>query len=125
MGDDDHQPGGFDRLGRLARRTGWRVLLSAPLLHYDPRAAAREAAAAARRLGPMLAAVEIGKEPNGFAVTGGRPASWAYADYREEISAYRRALDSAAPGVPIAGPDTGIKASTGCRPSRETSGRGS
>lgn len=99
-------PRDFDRLAVLARRTGWRVLLALPLGHYDPRAAAREAAAAARRLGPALAAFEIGNEPNTFWLSGLRPPTYGYLHYRSEVRAYRRAIAAAAPRVPIAGPDT-------------------
>jgi len=98
-------PDDFGRLRTLARRTGWRVLLTLPLGHYGPRAAAREAAAAARRLGPALAAFEIGNEPNAFWLIGLRPRSYSYEDYRSEVRAYRREIARAAPGVPIAGPD--------------------
>jgi hypothetical protein len=101
-------PRDLARLGTLARRADWRVLLALPLGHYDPKSAAREAAAAARSLGPSLAAVEIGNEPNAFWFTGLRPGSWGYPQYRREIRAYRRAIASAAPGVPIAGPDTAL-----------------
>jgi hypothetical protein len=99
-------PRDFDGLAALARRTGWRVLLALPLGHYDPRAAAREAAAAARRLGPSLAAFEIGNEPNTFWLSGLRPPTYDYLRYRSEIRAYRRAIGAAVPGIPIAGPDT-------------------
>lgn len=99
-------PRDFARLGRLARRTGWRVLLTVPLGHHDAEAASREAAAAARRLGPALAAVEIGNEPNAFQLIGLRPPSYTFADYRSEIETYRRAIEAAVPAVRIAGPDT-------------------
>lgn len=99
-------PHDFVRLRKLALRTGWRVLLTLPLGHYDPRMAAREAASAARRLGRALAGFQIGNEPNAFWLIGLRPPSYSYLQYRGEISAYRRAIAQAAPGVPIAGPDT-------------------
>jgi hypothetical protein len=98
-------PRDLDRLRALALRTGWRVLLTLPLGHYDPKAAAREAGAAARRLGDALAAFEIGNEPNAFWLIGLRAESYSYDQYRTEIRAYRRAIDARAPGVPIAGPD--------------------
>jgi hypothetical protein len=101
-------PRDLARLGTLARRADWLVLLALPLGHYDPKSAAREAAAAAHNLGRSLAAVEIGNEPNAFWFSGLRPGSWGYPQYRREIRAYRRAIGSAAPGVPIAGPDTAL-----------------
>jgi hypothetical protein len=99
-------PADLARLATLARRTGWRVMLTLPLGHYDPRAAAREAAVAVRLLGPALAAFQIGNEPNGFSLLGLRPPTYDYAQYRSEFRSYRRAIASTAPGVPIAGPDT-------------------
>jgi hypothetical protein len=99
-------PGDFARLARLTRRTGWRVLLAVNLGHYDPAAAAAEAAAAAAALGPDLAGIEIGNEPDAFSESGTRAHTWGYERYRTEIRAYRRAIAAAAPGVAIAGPDT-------------------
>ena len=99
-------PRDLARLRTLALATGWRVLLTLPLGHYDPRLAGREAATAARRLGPALAAFEIGNEPNAFWLIGLRPPSYSYFEYLSEIAPYRQAIAQAAPGVPIAGPDT-------------------
>jgi hypothetical protein len=98
-------PQDFDRIRTLLRRAGWRAILTVPLAHYDPSAAAREVAAAARRLGPWLAAVEIGNEPDAFWLVGLRPFAWDYGRYRAELRAYRRAIARRAV-VPILGPDT-------------------
>ncbi len=99
------------RLAALARRTGWRVLLTVNLAHYDPPAAAQEAAAAQRLLGGYLAGVEIGNEPDLFVSKRLRPAGWGFADYVPQAEAYRAAIQAAAPGVPVAGPDpaTGLE----------------
>jgi hypothetical protein len=99
-------PADLDRLARLARRTGWRVLLAVDLGRFNPSSAAAEAADAARRLGDDLAGIEIGNEPNAFAIGGVRGADWSYLAYRDQVRAYRRAIAAAAPGVPIVGPDT-------------------
>jgi hypothetical protein len=93
------------RLARLARTTGWRVLLSLGLGRFDPPAAARQAAAARAALGDRLLAVAVGNEPDDYVAKGVRPAGWTSAAYRAEIAAYRRAGRLA----PFAGPD----ASTG------------
>ncbi|HLY82590.1 MAG TPA: hypothetical protein VKQ71_06380, partial [Acidimicrobiales bacterium] len=95
------------RLGALTAATGWRVDLGLTLGHPDPAAAADEATAAARLVGPGLATVEIGNEPDLFAQDpdlglGG----YSYERYRTEVDAYRSALAAAAPGLPVAGPDT-------------------
>jgi hypothetical protein len=92
-------------LGELARRSGWQVLLTVGLAHYEPETAAREVAAAHRALGPYLAAVEIGNEPNAYGSHGFRELPWIAQGYEEEVSNYRDAIDALTPGIPIAGPD--------------------
>jgi len=92
------------RLARLAARSGWRVLLTINLAHYDPSAAAREAAAAKRTLGPWLAGIEVGNEPDSYARHNLRAAPWTPSAYQTQVSAYRRAIASRAPGIPLAGP---------------------
>lgn len=98
-------PTQLNELGALARRSGWQVLLTVGMAHYEPTAAAREVAAAHRALGPYLAAVEIGNEPNSYGSHGFRELPWIAQGYEEEASAYREAIDALTPGVPIAGPD--------------------
>ncbi len=92
------------RLGRLAARSGWRVLLTIGLVHFDPRAAAREVAAAKRAIGPWLEGIEIGNEPDAYAHHRFRALPWTYAEYASEVAAYRRAITTAARGIAIAGP---------------------
>jgi hypothetical protein len=108
-------------IAMLARATGWRVLLTVNLGHYDPTAAAREAAAARAALGSYLAGIELGNEPDMYVQKRLRPLGWgpasagtpargaAVASYRVQAVAYRAAIEAAAPGVAIVGPD----ASTG------------
>jgi hypothetical protein len=98
-------PGQLYALGVLARRSGWRILLTVGLAHYEPAAAAREVATAHRALGPSLAAIEIGNEPNAYGNHGLRPLPWLAQGYEEEVSSYREAIAALTPGVPIAGPD--------------------
>jgi hypothetical protein len=92
-------------LASLARETGWRVLLTVNLGHYEPAAAAAEAASARALLGAHLAGIEIGNEADRFALKGLRGPSWSFSAYRRELEAYRAAIARAAPGVPVAGPD--------------------
>jgi hypothetical protein len=73
------------------------VLLGVNLLHFDPARAVDEARAAHRILGPQLAAIEIGNEPDRYGIS--------QADYEREWERYARALHAALPGVSIAGPD--------------------
>ena len=98
-------PAQMQALGALARRSDWQVLLTVGLAHYEPAAAAREVAAAHAALGPYLAAVEIGNEPNAYASHGFRELPWVAQGYEEEVSAYRAAIGALTPGVAIAGPD--------------------
>ncbi len=98
-------PAQLRAIGELAHRSGWQVLLTVGLAHYEPQAAAREVAAAHQALGPYLAAVEIGNEPNAYGNHGFRELPWIAQGYEEEVSNYRDAIASLAPGIPIAGPD--------------------
>ena len=98
-------PTQLNELGTLARRSGWQVLLTVGMAHYEPTVAAREVAAAHRALGPYLAAVEIGNEPNSYGSHGFRELPWIAQGYEEQASAYREAIDALTPDVPIAGPD--------------------
>ncbi len=97
-------------LAALARATGWRVLLTVNLGHYDPSAAALEAAAAQRLLGPYLEGIEIGNEPDLLVRKHLRGPGWGIVAYGPQARAYRAAIAAAAPGTPIAGPDpsTGV-----------------
>ncbi len=92
------------RLRVLAARSGWRVLLTVGLAHYDPIAAAHEALAAKRALGPWLAGVEIGNEPDAYLRHGLRSPPWTPARYGAQFRSYRTAIGRLAPGVALAGP---------------------
>ena len=97
-------------LAALARASGWRVLLTVNLGHYDPGAAALEAAAARRLLGASLEGIEIGNEPDLLVRKHLRGPGWGIVAYGPQAHAYRAAIAAAAPGTPIAGPDpsTGV-----------------
>jgi hypothetical protein len=98
--------GDLENLATLAELTGWHVLLTLGLGHFEPRAAAREAAAARAALGPWLAGIEIGNEPNGYPIEHLRSEPWGFIQYSEQVNAYRAAIEAAAPGIPLVGPDT-------------------
>ena len=95
----------FAGLARLAAATGWRVILTVGLGHFDPARAAAEVAAARAALGSSLMAVSIGNEPDSYARRALRGGGWGFALYRGQIQAYRSAIAAAAPGVTLAGPD--------------------
>jgi len=92
-------------LGTLAARSGWHVVLTIGLAHYEPAAAAREVAAARAALGEWLQGIELGNEPNAFAQHGLREEPWTVVQYDAEVAAYRSAIEAAAPGIALAGPD--------------------
>ena len=92
-------------LAGVAARSGWHVLLTVNLGHFDPEAAAREAAAAKAALGEWLVGIELGNEPNAYAHQGLREEPWSFLQYDSQVAAYRAAIEAAAPGVAIAGPD--------------------
>jgi hypothetical protein len=93
------------RLGTLAAQSGWHVVLTLGLVHYDPVAAAREVAAAKAALGGWLEAIELGNEPNAYGSHGQREPSWEFVQYNAQVAAYRSAIEAAAPGIPLYGPD--------------------
>jgi hypothetical protein len=92
-------------IATLTHQTGWPVLLTVNLGHYDPATAAREVAVASALLGSDLAGVELGNEPDAYIRKGLRAPGWDFAAYQPQAAAYRAAIAAAAPGVPIAGPD--------------------
>ena len=98
--------GNLGQLGKLAAASGWGVILTLGFGHYDPQAAAREAAVAKAALGSSLEAIEIGNEPESYARHGLRPLPWAPEQYDEQVLAYRTAIEALAPGVALAGPDS-------------------
>jgi hypothetical protein len=99
------EAGDLVQLGGLAAASGWRVLLTIGLGHFQPEVAAREAAAARAALGESLEAIELGNEPNAFAEHGLRAEPWTVVEYDEQIAAYRSAIEAVAPGISLAGPD--------------------
>jgi hypothetical protein len=118
-------PSDLRGIGELARESGWKVLLTVNLGHFDPRAAAEEAASAHALLKRMLAGIAIGNEPDRYEREGLRPSGWSLSEYVEQLRAYRAALAGAAPGVPIVAPDASsgipplpwVAAAAGTRPS--------
>jgi len=92
------------RLGALAERSGWKVLLTVGLAHYAPTVAAREVRAAKTALGPWLAGVEIGNEPDAYARHGLRALPWTPRLYDREVSSYLQAIERLTRGVTLAAP---------------------
>lgn len=105
-GDDSDLTGvDFDRGFAFAKNAGWTMYLGINLGAFAPDTFAAEAGYAARRPGaaPVLAAVEIGNEPD---VYNGYYRSDAYNgdSIANDYAAYDTALTRLAPGVPRVGP---------------------
>ena len=103
-------PLALDNLYAFAKRSGWRVIHGLNLGANDSAMAADEAAYAVQVGGPTLLAFEVGNEPNLFPKNatrvGRRPEGYGYAQYRDEIEAYYRAILDRTPHAPLAGPAT-------------------
>ena len=103
-------PKSVDNLYGFAKASGWRVVHGLNLAANDPAMAADEAAYAMQVGGPMLAALEIGNEPNlypkGPKREGKRPSNYGYPQYRQECDGYVRAIREKLPTAPLAGPAT-------------------
>jgi hypothetical protein len=100
-------PADIDRIARLARESGWRVLMTVNFGHFDPAAAQQETSYAALAMGDALAGVEFGNEPDALALYRLRDQPWTFDQYKLQVDAYRAALRAATPAVPFAGPDQG------------------
>jgi hypothetical protein len=90
-------PASLRALAIALRGTGWRVILGVNLRHYDPTRAVGEARYAARILGPKLAAIEPGNEPDHYGISEDA--------YLQRFQGYARVLHAALPAVPLVGPD--------------------
>jgi hypothetical protein len=95
----------FRQLAGLAAQSGWHIVLTLGIVHFDPKAAVREAGAAKAALGPWLEAFEYGNEPNSYALHGMREEPWGLEQYNAQVGEYRAGVEAAAPGVPVWGPD--------------------
>jgi hypothetical protein len=100
------EAGNLAQLGSVAAQSGWHILLTLGFGHFEPEAAAREAAAAKATLGSSLEAIEIGNEPDSYGRHHLRPEPWTPLQYEPQVTAYRDAIEALAPGIPLAGPDT-------------------
>ena len=90
-------PEKLQHLADLVRGTGWKVILAVNLKHPDAARAADEAKYAQQIFGRSLQAIEVGNEPNFYYST--------VAAYYTDFESYVTAIEQAAPGVGITGPD--------------------
>jgi hypothetical protein len=90
-------PADLQPLAAIVKSAGWRVVLAVNLKEPDPARAADEAKYAQQIFGRSLLGIEIGNEPNFY-----------YSDvsaYYAEFETYAAAIEQAAPGVGLTGPD--------------------
>lgn len=111
-------PQDLRHLASLMNATGWRLILGLNLGHPDPAALAEEAGAASSILGPALAGLAIGNEPDLYtkppaepfrSVLGTRPlrpSGWGFSDYQGELAKMRAALAGAGASSPLVGPES-------------------
>ena len=98
-------PQDLQTLASVTRRTGWKVMLTMNLAHYEPRSVAEEAASARHELGGGLAGIAVGNEPDRFSQYGLRGAGYDFSEYAHQLAGYRGAVAASAPGTPLAAPD--------------------
>ncbi len=97
-------------LRHLAAASGWRVLASIDLAHYSAAVTRDNAAALRTALGPRLAAIACGNEPDFYTWQRYRPATYGLHAYLGDVSRCFKTVRQGAPGVALAGPDTAIAA---------------
>ena len=97
-------PADLRRVETLLNATDARISLTVDLGHYNPARAADMVRHASKILGRRLLSVTVGNEPNGFAQSKLRPASYGIDEYIVELKAYARAIFAVAPRVVISGP---------------------
>jgi hypothetical protein len=94
----------FDRFFQVMAAANWTAIVGVNLAAALPDSAAAEAAFIQARGGPLLTAIEIGNEPDFYAVNRIRPTSYNFAPYAVELNAYLAAMAKRAPSVPLAAP---------------------
>ena len=111
-------PSDLERLAALMRASGWRLLLGLNLGHLLRGALVEEARTASSLLGPSLAGVAIGNEPDIFTTAapapfrpllGGTPLrtrGWALDGFLAQSRSVREALAAGGVSVPVYGPET-------------------
>jgi hypothetical protein len=92
-------------LVRLVRASGWSVLYSENLGHYDAATVTADAKAVAAALGTHLNALACGNEPDLYHSNGLRPASYTFAEYLAQANACLKAIRAGAPKAPLEGAD--------------------
>jgi hypothetical protein len=92
-------------VARLATATGWKVLYTESLQHFNAARVKADAGLVGRTLGSSLYAFACGNEPDQYAADGVKPASYTVSTYLSQVNACYQAIRAGSPGAPIAGPD--------------------
>jgi hypothetical protein len=90
-------PAKLQHLAAIVHGAGWKVILAVNLKYPDAARAADEAKYARAIFGGSLLAIEVGNEPNFYYSS--------VAAYYADFESYVAAIEKAAPGVGITGPD--------------------
>lgn len=98
-------PSALVGLAGLARASGWTVLYSEDLGHYDAAAVTADASRVATALGPGLAAIACGNEPDAYGGKGYRPSPYTVAEYLKDAATCLAAVRAEAPSAPPEGAD--------------------
>jgi hypothetical protein len=104
---------GADGLAALTKASGWTVLYSENLGQlysenpgsYDLADVTADAQRIAAALGPHLAAIACGNEPDEYIGTGYRPSTYTLNDYLQQDAACLAAVRAGAPNAPLEGAD--------------------
>jgi len=104
------EPGPLAGLARLAKASGWKVLYSEGLGHYNAAQVTSDARRVSKALGESLLAFACGNEPDLYSGNGLRPPSYTESDYLPQAAACLAAIRAGAPRAPLEGPDTSDRA---------------
>jgi hypothetical protein len=99
-------PAALAGLARLVRATGWHVIYSVNLGHFNAGRVTADARAVAQALRGHLTAIACGNEPDHYARSGLRPAGYTETGYLADARTCIDAVRKGAPGVRISGPNT-------------------
>jgi hypothetical protein len=101
----DTTPRVLDGLDRLAKASGWSVLFTENLAHFNAARATADAKALNAALGSKLFAIACGNEPDVYAYDRVRPAGYTVGNYLAQVNTCYRAIRKGLPHAPIEGPD--------------------
>ena len=92
-------------VARLSKATGWKVLYTEGLLHFNATRVKADAKMVGKTLGSSLYAFACGNEPDQYAASHAKPASYSASTYLSQVNACYAAIRAGSPGAPIDGPD--------------------